>query len=62
MVAEYQVSSRDIFEPHRLQKRPRPPAKLRDPETGVTWSDRGREPAWITGRDHTAFLINSHAK
>ncbi|CAM2176946.1 DNA-binding protein H-NS [Burkholderia latens] len=32
-------------------------AKYRDPATGATWSGRGRAPAWIAGRDRTAFLI-----
>ena len=31
--------------------------KYRDPATGATWSGRGRAPAWIVGRDRTAFLI-----
>ncbi|MET3625168.1 H-NS histone family protein [Burkholderia ambifaria] len=31
--------------------------KYRDPATGKTWSGRGRVPAWIAGKDRTAFLI-----
>ena len=26
-------------------------AKYRNPETGGTWSGRGREPAWIKGKN-----------
>ncbi|WP_414144191.1 H-NS family nucleoid-associated regulatory protein [Burkholderia stagnalis] len=31
--------------------------KYRDPQTGATWSGRGREPLWITGRSREQFLI-----
>ncbi|KVT52834.1 H-NS histone family protein [Burkholderia ubonensis] len=33
-------------------------AKYRDPETGKTWSGKGREPAWIKGKNRDAFLIS----
>ncbi|WP_429500929.1 H-NS family nucleoid-associated regulatory protein (plasmid) [Robbsia andropogonis] len=29
----------------------------RDPETGWTWSGRGKPPKWIAGRDYDQFLI-----
>ena len=32
-------------------------AKFRNPETGETWSGRGREPKWIKGKDHDQFRI-----
>ena len=31
--------------------------KYRDPATGVIWSGRGKEPAWIKGQDRTKFTI-----
>jgi DNA-binding protein H-NS len=31
--------------------------KYRDPATGTLWSGRGKEPAWIKGKDRKAFLI-----
>lgn len=34
--------------------------KYRDPETGATWSGRGRAPAWLANvKDRSAFLIQS---
>ncbi len=33
------------------------PAKYYDPDTGNTWSGRGRAPSWIKGKDATQFLI-----
>ena len=32
-------------------------AKFRDPETGKTWSGRGREPTWIKGKNREKFKI-----
>ncbi|MDO8359083.1 MAG: H-NS histone family protein [Devosia sp.] len=31
--------------------------QYRDPETGSTWSGRGKEPVWIRGKDRTKFRI-----
>ncbi|MEX3630008.1 MAG: H-NS histone family protein [Burkholderia sp.] len=35
----------------------RQPAKYQDPESGKTWSGRGKAPAWIAGKDRSAFEI-----
>ncbi|CAM2164565.1 DNA-binding protein H-NS [Burkholderia latens] len=35
----------------------KPPIKYRDPESGQTWTGRGREPAWIRGKDPKQFEI-----
>ena len=32
-------------------------AKFRDPETGKTWSGRGREPTWIKGKNREEFKV-----
>jgi DNA-binding protein H-NS len=32
-------------------------AKFRNPETGATWSGRGREPTWIKGKNREEFKI-----
>ncbi|WP_116137406.1 H-NS family nucleoid-associated regulatory protein [Trinickia diaoshuihuensis] len=38
------------------------PAKYRHPETGVTWSGRGRAPAWLAdAKDRSKFLIEGQA-
>ena len=43
----------------RPAKRPRAGVapKFRDPETGSTWSGRGKPPKWIAGKDRTEFVI-----
>lgn len=41
-----------------LKRRLGPVAKkYRDPETGSTWSGRGKEPLWLRGKDRTKFHI-----
>lgn len=32
-------------------------AKYRDPDSGSTWSGRGRAPRWLGGRNKSDFLI-----
>ncbi|KND56517.1 DNA-binding protein H-NS [Candidatus Paraburkholderia kirkii] len=32
--------------------------KYRDPESGSTWSGRGKPPKWIAGQDRDSFLIS----
>ncbi|WP_179404144.1 H-NS family nucleoid-associated regulatory protein [Burkholderia guangdongensis] len=32
-------------------------AKYRDPESGATWSGRGKPPRWIAGKDREQFAI-----
>ncbi|MEQ0777809.1 H-NS histone family protein [Paraburkholderia tropica] len=48
-------------EPHGSSagvKRGRVAARYRDPDSGATWSGRGKPPAWIVGKDRTEFLID----
>lgn len=32
-------------------------AKYRDPESGATWTGRGRAPAWIAGKDRSKYAV-----
>ncbi len=52
--------------PAKSGSRPAVPAKYRDPETGTTWSGRGRTPVWLAkqleqGRTKEEFAINPAA-
>jgi DNA-binding protein H-NS len=31
--------------------------KYQDPQTGATWTGRGRAPAWIAGKDRSKYVI-----
>jgi DNA-binding protein H-NS len=33
------------------------PPKYRDPDSGATWSGRGKPPLWIAGKPRDTFLI-----
>jgi DNA-binding protein H-NS len=50
---------RQLVADYELQDQ-RPPvlAKYRNPETGDTWSGRGKPPRWIAGQDRENFLIS----
>lgn len=33
------------------------PAKYHNPQTGATWTGRGKPPKWIAGKDREQFVI-----
>lgn len=45
----------DLFGKSRTTGKVAP--KYRDPNTGATWSGRGRAPKWLEGKDAAEFLI-----
>ncbi|KVS70069.1 H-NS family nucleoid-associated regulatory protein [Burkholderia cepacia] len=51
-VAEFNFRPGDVFSV-RQKRRPR----YYDPETGQTWSGRGREPNWLRGKDRRLFEL-----
>lgn len=61
-IALFSFSERELGFDGKAPKAAQParkpgPAMYRDPETGVTWSGRGRTPGWIAGQDRSRFLI-----
>lgn len=64
-VAEYGLTSGQIFGRHNAPKTMRRKRtsmpRYRDPETGATWSGRGRAPRWIKGGRRELFLIKANA-
>lgn len=59
LVDDYGLQDQVKFIQTSSQKGPRAPAaiKYRDPESGNTWSGRGKPPAWIKDKDRTQFLV-----
>lgn len=59
LMAKYGLSPNDLAEnpkqPKREGKRVAP--KYKDPESGKTWTGRGRRPAWAEGKNLTDLLI-----
>nr|WP_247873597.1 H-NS histone family protein [Burkholderia sp. LS-044] len=61
-VGKYMLEPRDIFpfleEGRREVGRRRTVPKYMDPQTGATWSGRGRPPRWIANvENRDAFLL-----
>lgn len=60
LVGEYGLTVDDVF-PKSVSKAGKKTGavapKYRDPQTGATWTGRGKAPLWIAGKDRTAFAI-----
>lgn len=54
LIAQYELQPSQLFS--GAGKGPLPP-KYRDPETGRTWSGKGRVPHWLEGQNRDEFLI-----
>ena len=62
IVAEYDLSSNDVFPAGRAVRVATAPTakvapKYRDPATGQTWTGRGKPPKWIQNQDRAQFAI-----
>ena len=56
LIAEHGLTAADVFPAAKAKGTVGAP-KYRDPATGVTWTGRGKPPAWIVGKDRAPFLI-----
>lgn len=58
LVTEYDLTQEDVF-PSSKPKATRSPVapKFRDPDTGATWTGRGKPPKWIDGKDRAQYEI-----
>lgn len=61
----YELTEADIFSPDKVPPAQRQlgkvPPKYRHPETGATWTGRGKEPTWIRGKDRAPYEIKEAA-
>ncbi|CAM2148492.1 DNA-binding protein H-NS [Pararobbsia alpina] len=59
VIATFGFTADELFAKPKKQKGPavQRPAKYRDPETGSTWSGRGKPPQWIQGKPREPYLI-----
>jgi DNA-binding protein H-NS len=59
-MAEYGISMQDLAGGARVRKSGTTSTvkpKYRNPETGDTWTGRGKPPRWIAGKDKDQYLI-----
>lgn len=59
LIAEHGLTAADVFPPAKAGAKPSTVgvAKYRNPETGATWTGRGKPPLWILGKDRGLFAI-----
>lgn len=60
LIAEFGLTQADIFPAGRAKsplKGNTVAPKYRDPQTGATWTGRGKPPLWIANQDRTQFEI-----
>ncbi|KVN34404.1 H-NS histone [Burkholderia pyrrocinia] len=57
LLAESGVDVREMAKPQIRGRKVSP--KYWNPQTGATWSGRGRTPKWLVGQDLSQFLIAS---
>lgn len=58
LVAKHKFTAKEISQPPAgAQPADAVEAKYRNPETGETWSGRGRAPAWLEGANKDQYLM-----
>jgi DNA-binding protein H-NS len=59
LMAEYGIQPTDIGISSKRKRKSGTPAapKYANPQTGDTWTGRGRAPKWIEGKDRSKFAI-----
>lgn len=58
-MSDYGIQASDLGIAGRRKRRTSAPVapKYQNPQTGVTWTGRGRAPKWIDGKDRSKFAI-----
>ena len=61
LIVEFELTAADVFPPARVPKEKTGTlaAKYKDPETGATWTGRGKAPKWMEGKDRSTMLIQA---
>jgi DNA-binding protein H-NS len=63
MISAYGITAKDLGldKAPKVKTGPKPgnkvAAKYRDPQSGATWSGRGKTPRWINGADRSQYAI-----
>lgn len=59
MMTDYGIQPSDLGMPVKRKRKAGAPAapKFQNPQTGDTWTGRGRAPKWIEGKDRAKFAI-----
>lgn len=57
LVSEFGFTMQQVFPLKPLKDKNAGEAKYQDPDTGKTWTGRGKPPTWIVGKNREDFLI-----
>lgn len=57
LVSEFGFTMQQVFPLLPLKDKYAGEAKYQDPDTGKTWTGRGKPPTWIVGKNREDFLI-----
>ena len=57
IIKDFELTSDDLFGPKAKTEKKQSDAKYRDPDTGKTWSGKGRTPKWLEGKNKEDFAI-----
>ena len=59
MMTDYGIQASDLGIATKRKRKAGTPAapKFQNPQTGETWTGRGRAPKWIEGKDRTKFAM-----
>ena len=60
LIAEFGLTAQDVFPAGRARSSTsgsKVAPKYRNPETGQTWTGRGKPPRWIQGQERDQFVI-----
>ena len=55
LIEEFELTSAELFGKAKANV---VQPKYANPQTGETWTGRGRTPKWLTGKNHQDFLIH----
>ena len=57
IVIEFDLTADDLFSSKKITAKKQVKAKYRNPETGETWTGRGRAPHWLVDKNRADYLI-----
>ncbi|WP_448677214.1 H-NS histone family protein [Delftia acidovorans] len=58
LIHHYQLTEQDVFPASGSKAKGSVGApKFRNPETGATWTGRGKQPKWIIGKERANYII-----
>ena len=60
LIDTFGFTAQQVF-PWKPEEKKKVQAKYYDPESGATWTGRGKAPKWIDGKDRNQYIIQTSA-